>query len=129
MVAAVLRTRPEGLRDDVPLVRYGLDSMAMVELAGELEQRFTCKLEVETLPEAPSLNDLLAAVRAGRKDPGCAAPADPFAAMLADARLPEDLLRPGSGPSLPGRPRRLLLTGATGFLGAFRWPGCCASPG
>ncbi len=51
--AADKRTQPERLREDVPLARYGLDSMAMVELAGELEQRFGCRLEVENLPEAP----------------------------------------------------------------------------
>jgi thioester reductase-like protein len=117
VAANVLRTEPENLRADAPLVRYGLDSMALVELAAELEQKFGCKLDLENLPEAPSLRDLLPAIGAVSQGPSGEKAADPFAAMLADARLHEDLLFP------PGqhreRPQRLLLTGATGFLGAF----------
>jgi thioester reductase-like protein len=117
VAAALLRTKPENLRPDAPLVRYGLDSMALVELAAELEHKFGCKLDLENLPEAPSLRDLLTAVCAAGEADSTAAPADPFATMLADARLP-DGLRCGKRPS-PDQPRRLLLTGATGFLGAF----------
>lgn len=118
VVAEVLRTRPEELRPDVPLVRYGLDSMAMVEVVGELETRFGCGLEVEHLPEALSLQDLHAALLAGRKKGAETREAsDPFAALFADAQLPEDWR--ATPMHAAGRPRRVLLTGATGFLGAF----------
>ena len=117
LAAALLRTPPENLRADASLARYGLDSMALIELAAELEQKFACTLDLEAIPEGPTLNDLVAAVRVGQGQPTQGS-LDPFAAMLADARLPADFPNP-AGPRTRQMPRRILLTGATGFLGAF----------
>jgi thioester reductase-like protein len=115
VVAEVLRVEVGQLRLDVPLQRYGLDSLAMVEVVEALEQGFCAALEMEALGESPTVADLRAALRplpaAGPVDH------DPYQAMLADAGLAAALVC--AAEATPATPRRLLLTGATGFLGAF----------
>jgi thioester reductase-like protein len=108
--AQVLGVDAASLDPGAPLFEYGLDSVAALELAAELRALAGRDVPDTLLYEHPSLVAVLAYLRGG---PATAA-ADP----LADARLPADIA-PGPGAFRSGPPRALLVTGATGFLGAF----------
>jgi thioester reductase-like protein len=113
---------------DTPLGLLGLDSLSTIEMAAELEAAFGCELPADVLidcADVRSLAERIATLRA-------ALPAerqDPFELMLADAVLPDDV-RPERWPRASTdlrSARRILLTGATGFLGGQLLEGLLAS--
>ena len=118
VAARCLRTT--GVIDpDTPLALLGLDSLSTIEMAADLEEAFGCELPADLLTEctdARALASVISVLRATKRD---AAREDPFDAMLADSVLPDDvkpLRRAGISTDLRSA-RRILLTGATGFLG------------
>jgi thioester reductase-like protein len=117
--AARCRQRPGAIDGDEPFSLLGLDSLRRIELAAELEDVLGRSLPEDLLDGCPDVRSL--AVRLHRI---CTLPRDvvqdPYELMLADAVLPEDVCPAGrvaASPALGGA-RRILLTGATGFLGA-----------
>lgn len=110
---------------DRSLEAQGLDSMAAAELSAELEDLLGRRVPEEWIHGSGGLRAMVAWILDGQK--GASDPVDPGEAMHGDARLP-DWIRPKPDGVDPGRvgapPRRLLLTGATGFLGSHllhRW--------
>ncbi|NBC43821.1 amino acid adenylation domain-containing protein, partial [Corallococcus exiguus] len=57
-LAARLQLRPESLRLDEPITRHGLDSLAAVELANDVETGLGVALPMEVLLQGPSLSEL-----------------------------------------------------------------------
>ena len=118
VAARCLRT-PGVIDPDTPLALLGLDSLSTIEMAAELEEAFGCELPADVLIEctdARSLASLISRLRASRD---VAERDDPVDLMLSDAVLPDEV-RPAhcAGVSTDLRSaRRILLTGATGFLG------------
>lgn len=114
-----LRVPLEAMLPDVPLSLLGLDSLAAVELTADLETALGRPVPDNLLEDCADLRAV--ADRLGALQGQARAEADPFARMLADAVLPEDV-RPGpralAATSLGDAPR-ILLTGATGFLGSW----------
>jgi thioester reductase-like protein len=104
---------------DVPLALLGIDSLKTIEMAVALEETLGCDVAPELLADcadARTLAVLLTQLREGRV---VGASDDPFAEMLADAVLPPDV-RPPERTAVTGglgTAHRILLTGATGFLG------------
>lgn len=118
IAARCLRT-PGEVDPDIPLALLGLDSLSTIEMAAELEEAFGCELPADVLSEctdARSLALLISALQQSGRDAGRD---DPFEAMLADAVLPADVrptVRAAASTDLRSA-SRILLTGATGFLG------------
>lgn len=106
-----------------PLALYGLDSLRSVELGAELEGAFRRPLPDGLLSDHPSIDALVRFLEDG--DPLARARHDDrnLDRMRADGVLPFDI-HPEAAPapvpaSAPARSdERVLLTGATGFLGA-----------
>ena len=103
-----LRLDPGQLRPDVPLTRYGLDSLAAAEIVIELEERFSKPVPAEAWGPSATLNSLCALVRDGIPERS----SEP-ASMTADGQRLDEL-----SPSRPRAHGVALLSGATGFLGA-----------
>ncbi|MFM7550339.1 MAG: thioester reductase domain-containing protein, partial [Cyanobacteriota bacterium] len=121
---------PSSLDPTDSLFQIGLDSLMAVELAAGIQRDFGVKLELESLAGDPSLEALAAIVLrgiAGEVD----VPGDGPLDLAREARLPAGWhLTPASetAPAAPGS--AILLTGGSGFLGAYllagqlgRWPG------
>ena len=101
---------------DTPFDLLGLDSLATIELAAALEAELGRELPAHLLAECSNARSL--AARLSRE--GVIRPVeDPYEQMFADAVLPEDV-RPLHAPRASSdlrEARRILVTGATGFLG------------
>ena len=113
VVAGFLGMHAETLDPQTPLALYGLDSLSSMELVVTLEHAFERQLPEWLLVEHPNLDTLARAL--GKSDdagPNHTA----LNAMWADSRLPDDIRPPAGAPNDPSR--HVLLTGATGFLGA-----------
>src|SRR6185436_20003658 len=93
----------------------GMDSLAAVELTAAIEDELDIKLALTAVHEYPTLDALCRYLdRAADND------ADTLRReqRAADAELPFDIV-PETGAGLTRDARRVLLTGATGFLGAY----------
>ncbi|WP_428265875.1 MupA/Atu3671 family FMN-dependent luciferase-like monooxygenase [Haliangium sp.] len=88
----------------------GGDSLRAARLIDEINATLGCDLPMQAIYENPTLAALAARIEAG---PG----ADRDDAYLHATVLPEDV-RPMVAPRSPAPTQRILLTGATGFLGA-----------
>nr|ATY72525.1 non-ribosomal peptide synthetase [Streptomyces thioluteus] len=100
----------------------GAQSLQAIQVANRLGVELGREVRVAWLFQYPTAAELAGFLdREDRKAqqeaaPETAAPTLPEA-LLADAVLDEDI-RPGKGPRPSGAPRRVLLTGATGFVGS-----------
>jgi len=131
LAAKCLKVPADELERDVPLTRYGLDSMATIELTAALERALDLPLSDTVLLEYPDLQSLeryLASAGSGPLASGGGADQ-----MRDDSVLPADI-RPAAPPVRGGATPAVLLTGATGFLGSFllksllrktKWTVCC----
>ncbi|MGB0332282.1 MAG: thioester reductase domain-containing protein, partial [Planctomycetota bacterium] len=108
-VADLLGVPVELVDPDAPLFELGLDSVTAVELTEELRQRFAVSVPDTLLYEHPSPRAAIGRLLGGTPTSGV----DP----RSDASLPAEIT-PAAGPAPSGPPRHLLMTGATGFLGA-----------
>jgi thioester reductase-like protein len=111
VVADFLKIDPAAIDPHMPLVLYGLDSVGSMELVAELERALERELPEWLLLEHPDLETL---VRALEEDVRTAA----LQQMRADSILPADIRPPAAG-TAGTETRSILLTGATGFLGAY----------
>lgn len=126
VAARCLKRAPEGahgqvgIHADTPFELLGLDSLATIELAAALEDELGCDLPEDVLvdcTDARSLAARLVTLGVGEMR----AANDPFEQMFADAVLPDDIWPAGSSVQADSglrHARTILLTGATGFLGA-----------
>ena len=111
VVAEFLHVDPQTIEPRTPLALYGLDSLGSIELVAALEDALGRELPEWLLLEHPDLQSLAHAL----SDDWHVDENDALSVMLADSLLPEDI-QPPEGPTSE---RRVLLTGATGFLGAY----------
>ena len=118
---------PSSLDPGESLFHIGLDSLMAVELAATIQRDLAVKLELETLAGAPTLDGLghfvLAALKRPQRTKRQALD------LAQEARLSSDWAMDSSSTrsNCPGD--EILLTGASGFLGAYllagqleRWP-------
>ncbi|PBP27661.1 tyrocidine synthetase 1 [Diplocarpon rosae] len=97
----------------------GGHSLTLADLAIRLTRNFGFTVPVGRLVVNPTLEGHLEVVRSVRDGRTAAVQADLPAVLRADATLPEDI-QPNGNPMCPlSSASRVLLTGATGFLGAF----------
>jgi len=118
---------PSSLDPADSLFQIGLDSLMAVELAAGLQMDLGVKLELESLAGDPSLETLAALVEQSLSG-ASAGPGDAELDLAHEAQLPAGwALPPGPCAQAPGA--AILLTGGSGFLGAYllagqlqRWP-------
>ena len=108
-IADLLGVTAESVDPDAPLFELGLDSVTAVELTEELRQRFEVHVPDTLLYEHPSPRAALRRLTLG----AATSDADPSS----DATLPVEIT-PAASQGWAGPPRHVLMTGATGFLGA-----------
>lgn len=118
--AEILRTDRVGVHDS--FFALGGDSLTAVQMVSRLRREFTGAVSVRLLFEQPTPEQL------ARMLEGAGAPASPGGApslsigpeeLEREATLPDDIQPAGLRRAPPRSPGQLLLTGATGFLGAF----------
>lgn len=122
-VSRCLKVPAETLDPKVSLARYGLDSFGVIELTTAIAAKLNCAVP-ETLlflhPNVELLERYIHSIRSNEQSAfalngGCHSLLDE---MLADSVLPADI-RPAVGIQRNRHVRSILLTGATGFLGAY----------
>lgn len=129
LVAGYLECPPSDIVPGESLSEYGLDSVYSLTVCTDIEEKLGLSLEPTIIWDYPSIDALtgvLVKLLAARTDPGRDNPAAgqgrslPSEALAAEARLPDDI-RPDAEaiPASDAPYRHVLLTGATGFAGAF----------
>jgi thioester reductase-like protein len=110
LVAAHLTIRPEDIDPDRPLALYGLDSVSAMELLAATEDAIGRTLPACLFVDHPTLRTVAATI-----DGAVGATASRIV-FEDEALLPDDICTPALPIIHP--PKTVLLTGATGFLGA-----------
>ncbi|WP_199743985.1 type I polyketide synthase [Verrucosispora sp. FIM060022] len=110
------RTGTDNLPADGTFTDLGIDSLLAVELRNRLAQRTDLALPATTVFDHPTPQALADYLHTSLLDTGPERSAG--LDLTADVTLPDDI-RPAPGSTPHGAPRHILLTGATGFVGAF----------
>ena len=117
VVAETLRISVDAVTPDESFAALGMDSLAAVELTAAIEDEIGVELPLTAVHEFPTVESLCAFIERGES-----VETRERSEMLADAVLPEDvtpdLSRSGDA-RLTRDARGVLLTGATGFVGAY----------
>lgn len=111
----------EMIEPDVPLADFGLDSIVAIHLCAQLGEAVGQAIDPGILIRATTLADMAEQVAAQVRGASSGSGTGGLAEALAhDARLSADLGSHGfARPEDDGAPRTILLTGGTGFVGAF----------
>ncbi|MFE7115632.1 thioester reductase domain-containing protein [Streptomyces sp. NPDC057654] len=134
LLAAMLWTPAEEIAADADLLELGADSLMVMQVVTACKTELGLALSPRELFERPTVADWSALITeraeadhglpgaAGRTAPAAAPDWTDAAVLRADAVLDPDI-RPADGHTVPGEswrdPSDVLLTGATGFVGAF----------
>ncbi|MCU0680765.1 MAG: thioester reductase domain-containing protein [Polyangiaceae bacterium] len=110
----LLGVRPVGRHDN--FFNLGGHSLLATQLTARVRAQYGVTLPLRALFAAPNLGALARAVAAARE--GAALP-DAAIDLAAEAKLDEGISPRGLAAPATSPPRRVLLTGATGFVGAF----------
>jgi thioester reductase-like protein len=102
-----------GFSGDDRLFDLGLDSLGLVHLTLEVERQVGLSLRFAQLEDNPTLQELAVRLGGGRGDVAQAVDLRAEATLDAEIRPPACQARPAR------REQAILLTGATGFLGAY----------
>jgi len=116
IVASILRRPPQWISPSSSLASLGLDSLGAVELIAAIEDELAVKLPLTAAHDYPSIEALARFIEHGTLRDGSIGGRD---LMLADAVLPADIQPRAGRAAAACNARDLLLTGATGFLGAY----------
>lgn len=117
--ATTLRTSRSVITPEHSFFDLGGHSLSLAELASRLSKNFGFRVPVARLADPPTLNGHLETVRAVRDGQIAAVQADLPAALKADCVLDADIKPSGAVMRSIATAEVVLLTGATGFLGAF----------
>ncbi|CAL5874226.1 uncharacterized protein PFLUO_LOCUS8514 [Penicillium psychrofluorescens] len=118
--ANVLKTTKSSLKPEDNFFDLGGHSLSLADLAGRLSRHFGFRVPIPRLAQNVTLSGQLDTVRAVRDGHTAAVQADLPAVLLADSTL-DDEIKPPSNATLKSiaTADTVLLTGVTGFLGAF----------
>ncbi|PIG88175.1 NRPS-like enzyme [Aspergillus arachidicola] len=117
--AAVLKTSRTLLKQSDDFFDLGGHSLSLADLSSRLSRHFGFRVPITRLAENTTLTGHLETVRAIRDGHTAAVQADLPAVLRADATL-DDEITPSNATACPiDKADTVLLTGVTGFLGAF----------
>jgi thioester reductase-like protein len=118
--ATVLKTSKNLLKPEDSFFDLGGHSLSLADLASRFSRHFGFRIPIPRLADNTTLAGHLQTVRAVRDGHTAAVQADLPAVLLADSTLEEDI-KPPPNASITSiaEANTVLLTGATGFLGAF----------
>ncbi|EON97347.1 putative nonribosomal peptide synthetase 10 protein [Phaeoacremonium minimum UCRPA7] len=119
MWAASLKLSPDAVTQEHDFFDLGGHSLALADLARRLSTAFGFPIPLGSLAVNPTLQGHLEAVRSARDGHTAAVQADLPAILRADAVLPDDIQASGAVMRPLSEAGTVLLTGVTGFLGAF----------
>ncbi len=114
-IGATLRVKPAGIGPFDSFASLGMDSLAAVELTAAIEDELGIELALTAVHEHPNLDALCRFIEGEDVDGGRERERD---RVRDDAVLPPDIVPACARGPRTRDARRLLLTGATGFLGA-----------
>ncbi len=127
LLAGVMEEPSAQLDPHTSLFDLGLDSLMAAEFAAVVQESLGWRLDLAALSDAPCLDDL-AALALERLSTDGEASVQAALDLDQEAQLPEGWSRPNL-PALEAPSEQVLLTGASGFLGAYllagqleRWP-------
>lgn len=116
-VAETLRVPPASLRVTDSFAALGMDSLMAVELTAAIDAALGIELPMTAVHEYSNVESLSGFIERGASETSHDAL---VARMMADAVLPDDIMPARDGRArLTRNARHVLLTGATGFVGAF----------
>jgi myxalamid-type nonribosomal peptide synthetase MxaA len=114
--ARVLNVERVGVEDN--FFELGGHSVLGINLVSQVQQAFGVELPLLTLFEEPTVAGLAVAIEMTGRGKGSAPAGEDASALRADAVLSPEIV-PATTPEFVARPANILLTGATGFLGAY----------
>ncbi|KAJ5731629.1 NRPS-like protein biosynthetic cluster [Penicillium malachiteum] len=118
--ANVLKTSKALLKPEDNFFDLGGHSLSLADLASKISRHFGFRVPIPRLAENTTLAGHLDTVRAIRDGHTAAVQADLPAVLLADSTLDEDIKSlPNTSLTSVATAETILLTGVTGFLGAF----------
>jgi amino acid adenylation domain-containing protein/thioester reductase-like protein len=110
----VLQLEPRSLPDQADFFDAGGHSLVAVELTRLIETYFQTRLTVREVYHHPTVERIVAHLNGETREEG------EMVSLHDEARLDEGIVPPkGAAPMLLGDAQAVLVTGATGFLGAF----------
>lgn len=119
MWAAALNMPSSAIDSKLDFFDLGGHSLILADLANRLSKAFGFPVPVAPLAGTPTLDGHLEAVKAARDGHTAAVQADLPAVLAADCILPDDIQSPGAKMCRLSDAETVLLTGSTGYLGAF----------
>ncbi|KAF2768151.1 nonribosomal peptide synthetase 10 [Teratosphaeria nubilosa] len=117
--AASLDISPKNIKPDHSFFDLGGHSLSLANLASRLSRNFSIKIAVARLADPITLSGHVETIRAIRDGYIASIQADLPAALRADSTLDPDIKPTGAKMCALKDAKTILLTGATGFLGAF----------
>lgn len=117
VLATVLGAAPDSLSDDADVMAYGLDSLMAMEVVRQCKRDLGVSIRASDLFERTTLGEwtaLLAGAAIAQSTVDWTVPGH----IAADVRLDPAIRSTGTAPR-PAGPEHVLLTGATGFIGAY----------
>lgn len=117
--AASLNLSAKSVTEEHDFFDLGGHSLALADLASRLTEAFGFPVPLSRLAGNPTLEGHAEAVRAARDGHTAAVQADLPQVLLADSTLPDDIKGTGAKMCPLSEASTVLLTGVTGYLGAF----------
>jgi thioester reductase-like protein len=117
--ALSLKTSPSAITSEHDFFDLGGHSLTLADLASRLSKMYGCPVPLARLVVNPTLEGHLEVVRSARAGYTAAVQADLPGILLTDSILSEDIQSSGIPMCSLADADTILLTGATGFLGAF----------
>jgi amino acid adenylation domain-containing protein/thioester reductase-like protein len=119
MWAASLNMPPSAITQEYDFFDLGGHSLVLADLSSRLSKTFGFPVPLAPLAGTPTLEGHLEAVRGARDGHTAAVQADLPAVLRADSVLPDEIQSNGSTMRRLSDADTVLLTGSTGYLGAF----------
>ncbi len=118
-VAAILGNDPKRVRDDMPLVDQGLDSLMAVELSNRLRNKLGIEVATMTLLEHATVTSLEErTAREGDRSASAESESSESVDLDAEAQLDASIAPTGRDITHTADPQMVVVTGAAGFIGA-----------
>lgn len=119
MWSAVLKVPQSSLKSEDNFFDLGGQSLLLADLSSRLSKNYGFRVSIARLAEVPTLAGHLTAVRAARDGHTAAVQAELPSILKKDSTLEDDIRPPKVTLRTIDRADTVLLTGVTGFLGAF----------